>query len=649
MQKKSKTVFTLFLATILLFSGLFISGIGETFCRYVIEHQSDVTFEVRTAGTYYVNTLSEWDYEPSEDVYTLSFDVTNSRSKTTPPANEQSFFLRWNATTQGQYTLVVIDASGMKTRYESVLVSTYLPYYEYRFYDENNREVMLHLPGNQYSKQMFKMEAQKIDDDLLAKALILDASYEVEVSKGYLIAEYYPLSVSSNTLKESEEVTYVMDETAEITMLSNQNASSKVSVTVSDDTISATLSKKNVDLELGKEASVTLTLVSNIIEEEINEEEQNTEESVNDTQEPVQLLLAEEETQELPIQTFTLEETPESTPTLEPTETPVATPTPEPTVEPTETPESTETPEPTETPVVTPTPESTVEPTETPESTETPEPTRTPEMTPTPTPEPTPTAKPEIELGYATVTWQILDEEGKTIKELKAHFKLKESIKQTSETPVVQMVALNEASFSHKEPVKLEITSDLDTCVELKEPLFKPNTHYSLDQGETWLTLLKEDSILIPLKQYNKQPVWIDYCDTEKLSNEEVTFKLFLNETELTQLSLMQSSESLPVLTVSEVSTGIINYQPITFKVNVEDLQFTVQRKYDNAYYDISWNALFDLSTDDSLSYTLSIKENVNVSEGNYRLIVQKTAENQNISQEVIPFFAIEDEGGTEA
>lgn len=645
MKIKQAVLFNI--SVFLLLSGLLISGIGETFCRYILGYEESVYFEVKSAGNYYVQSDNSWEYDGSQNVHSLQFDVTNSISKTVPE-NDHSFYLRWYSTAEAEVALVVIESSGKEARYSGTLIQSDEIYSQYRFYDQAGYEAVMELAGNQVSKKAFRIEVTNPDDDFLSRVVLLDAGYDVEVNEGWMYANAIPLSIESDLLKE-EKQTYIYKEPIEITLKSNRNYKSTIEVVTEDETLIATIndnSQTEIEIKANQEQKVILKI------EEIQQIENNPIEPIEeifeepvmmvdlDEEEPVMMVLEEELPEELPTPTPEVTPVPTEAPTEAPTALPTLSPTEIPTIEPTEIPEVQPTPTPEEG-QVSPTPEVTIEPSITP----TIEPTIEP--TPVPTPEP-------VKTGKVTVVWKLWDEEGNVVEELSADFKVLEQVEESTETPIIEIEATMDKDenglpiYSKEDWIQLNLTSDIDTVIELNSSLFKQNTRYCL--SDEWITLSKEDSIQIALTQDTAQPLFIDLSEIESEWLDDTTsVDIYFQGNKINQIELNQSISQDLSFEVVDIKTGIINNQPVTFTTNKDAVEIILKHKENGQYQILSLEDYFVLEIEDNLNYSLSIKEDTKVPQGNYRIILKYPINQESVDEKSITFFVTKNEGGTDA
>ncbi|MBR5289594.1 MAG: hypothetical protein IKU28_01220, partial [Erysipelotrichaceae bacterium] len=305
------------------------------------------------------------------------------------------------------------------------------------------------------------------------------------------------------------------------------------------------------------------------------------------------------------------------------------------------TPEVTEEPEVTETPVE-------PEVTETPEPTVTPEPTETPDTTPEPevdeTPEPTETPEvPEVidpVQQNVTVVWEILDENGIKVDEYHAEFTLKEENKYSEEVSV-SMTSETE-NFNELNPIKISLSVDKDTTVSLTEGEgFPEKTRYSLDNGTSWMMLTKKGSIDLNLIEGNTS-LMIDFSKTDVVFEEkDYIIMTYVGDNVACQLDLKMMKIDIEPLKVTSFQSGIITNHPISFTLNTDQVSIYMEKLVGNDYVWTDKEALFNWGTVDNLTYIVSVKEDAEIINGNYRIVIAQIVNDKVIGYEELSLYAM--------
>lgn len=676
------------LLILLLCLGVGVSSIGVTLCRYQVTHENFVMFIVKGEGEFYVVSENpNWIKEENSQDLNLAFSVVNTITDEIPFTSHR-FHVRWNSTTEQDISLFVKELSGRENEYKGVLAQSAEGNYHYIFVDEYGSEAWMNLEANEVSEKKLRLEVKNPEHSFGSEIVIVDDSYEIEKQNVFSTAEVAPLTVSSNLLSNTEN--RIIETTGEIniSLISNRNVSSRVYVINENEDITATinqLEEVTVELNANTESTVKLALVKNqivedeeIIETETPEvsQEPQTSETPESTEEPInndEPVVTEEpvvtdqpvDTEETQPMTLMVEESalPELSEDPVETESPVPTATPD--QQPTVSPEVTETPIPTETPVPTDTPEDTTspepvvtdtpDPTETPESTVTPETSESPDPSATPgasetpetseTPEPTETpevsAEPEVISSPVTVVWEILNDQDEVIDEYKAVFILKEE-KSFDENAVVMMSSENE-SFNQYEVIDLKLISDLDTAVSIHEGEgFPVNTKYSLDQGKSWHVLTEKSSIQIDLKQNIETSMWINLYDSNQVfENRDYSLIAAMNDVEASQVDLKMEKLEMTVLEILNSSMGIVTNTPGSFTMNTDNVTITLEKFVNNSYELIDKDAYLNWNTEDYLTYQISVKEDTEIPNGNYRIKIAQNISNKTIKECYLTFFAM--------
>ena len=473
-----------------------------------------------------------------------------------------------------------------------------------------------------------------------SEIIILDDAYESEHQNTFTTHEVEDFYVESNYFTKDSNEIILVDSEAVLTLKSNRDVSTRVYIVNEHENLLASINNEqelDVNLAAGVETKITFKLEEDepVIEEPEQgeivpvepEEPQETDDPDQDepvvTEDPVQ----EEDTVVL----LTLEES---------EETPVPTITPETTEEPV-TPEVTEEPEVTESPVE-------PEVTETPESTVTPEPTETPDTTPEPevdeTPEPTETPEvPEViepVQQNVTVVWEILDENGIKVDEYHAEFTLKEENKYSEEVSV--SITSETENFNELNPIKISLSVDKDTTVSLTEGEgFPEKTRYSLDNGTSWMMLTKKGSIDLNLIEGNTS-LMIDFSKTDMVFEEkDYSIMAYAGDNAACQLDLKMMKMNIELLKVTSLQAGIITSHPISFTINTDQVSIYMEKLVGNDYVWTDKEAFFNWTTEDNLTYTVSVKEDAEIVNGNYRIVIAQIVNDKVIGYEELPFYAM--------
>lgn len=640
MFRKMLHRFEITLLVLLLCLGVAVSSIGVTWCRYQVSHEENINFIVKGEGAYYV--VPEQTAPVNEEIekdYTISFSVFNTVNDEVPTTSHR-FHVRWNSTTKQQASLFVKELSGREKEYEGVLIKETEGLYTYAFIDEDKKEALLIHEANEISEKQCRLVVKEPTQSFGSEIIILDDAYESEHQNTFTTHEVEDFYVVSNYFTKDSNEIILVDSEAVLTLKSNRDVSTRVYIVNEHENLLASINNEqelDVNLAAGVETKITFKLEKDepVIEEPEQgeivpvepEEPQETDDPNQDepvvTEDPVQ----EEEMIEL----LTLEE---------PEETPVPTIIPETTEEPV-TPEVTEEPEVTESPV---------EPdvTETPEPTVTPEPTETPDTTPEPevdeTPEPTETPEvPEVidpVQQNVTVVWEILDENGVKMDEYHAVFTLKtENL--YSEEVSVSMTSETE-SFNEINPIQISLSVDKDTTVSLIEgDGFPEKTRYSLDNGSSWTMLTKKGSIDLNLTEGNMS-LWIDLSKTGVVFEEkDYSIIAYVSENAACQLDLKMMKMNIELLKVNGFQPGIITEHPISFTLNTAQVSIYMEKLVGNNYLWTDKEAFFNWTTEDNLTYTVSVKEDAEIVNGNYRIVIAQIVNDKVIGYEELSLYAM--------
>ncbi len=632
--------FEIILLVLLLCLGVAVSSIGVTWCRYQVSHEENINFIVKGEGAYYVvpEQVAPVNEEIEKD-YTVSFSVFNTVNDEVPTTSHR-FHVRWNSTTKQQASLFVKELSGREKEYEGVLIKEAEGLYTYAFIDEDKKEALLIHEANEISEKQCRLVVKDPEESFGSEIIILDDAYESEHQNTFTTHEVEDFYVESNYFTKDSNEIILVDSEAVLTLKSNRDVSTRVYIVNEHENLLASINNEqelDVNLAAGVETKITFKLEKDepVIEEPEQgeivpvepEEPQETDDPNQDepvvTEDPVQ----EEEMIEL----LTLEE---------PEETPVPTITPETTEEPV-TPEVTEEPEVTESPVE-------PEVTETPEPTVTPEPTETPDTTPEPevdeTPEPTETPEvPEVidpVQQNVTVVWEILDENGIKVDEYHAEFTLKEENKYSEEVSV--SITSETENFNELNPIKISLSSDKDTTVSLTEGKgFPEKTRYSLDNGTSWMMLTKKGSIDLNLIEGNTS-LMIDFSKTDVVFEEkDYIIMTYVGDNVACQLDLKMMKIDIELLKVTSFQSGIITNHPISFTLNTDQVSIYMEKLVGDDYVWTDKEALFNWSTEDNLTYTVSVKEDAEIVNGNYRIVIAQIVNDKVIGYEELSLYAM--------
>ena len=640
MFRKMLHRFEITLLVLLLCLGVAVSSIGVTWCRYQVSHEENINFIVKGEGAYYV--VPEQTAPVNEEIekdYTISFSVFNTVNDEVPTTSHR-FHVRWNSTTKQQASLFVKELSGREKEYEGVLIKATDGLYTYAFIDEDKKEALLIHEANEISEKQCRLVVKDPKQSFGSEIIILDDAYESEHQNTFTTHEVEDFYVESNYFTKDSNEIILVDSEAVLTLKSNRDVSTRVYIVNEHENLLASINNEqelDVNLAAGVETKITFKLEKDepVIEEPEQgeivpvepEEPQETDDPDQDepvvTEDPVQ----EEDTVEL----LTLEES---------EETPVPTITPE-TIEEPVTPEVTEEPEVTESPVepeVTETPEPTVNP----EPTETPDTTPEPEVEETPEPNETPEVPEVIEpvQQNVTVVWEILDENGIKVDEYHAEFTLKEENKYSEEVSV--SITSETENFNELNPIKISLSVDKDTTVSLTEGEgFPEKTRYSLDNGTSWMMLTKKGSIDLNLIEGNTS-LMIDFSKTDVVFEEkDYIIMTYVGDNVACQLDLKMMKIDIELLKVTSFQSGIITNHPISFTVNTDQVSIYMEKLVGNDYIWTDKEAFFNWTTEDNLTYMISVKEDAEIVNGNYRIVIAQIVNDKVIGYEELSFYAM--------
>lgn len=671
MTKKFLHRFEMILLVLLSCLGIVVSSIGVTWCRYQVNHEENVQFIVKGEGEYYVvPEQTALINEEHDNNQTISFSVFNTVTDEVPTTAHR-FHVRWNSTTKQEVSLFVKELSGREKEYAGVMIKASEGLYTYAFVDEDKKEALLIHPANEISEKQCRLVIKNPVQSFGSEIMIIDDAYESEHQNTFTTHEIPDFKLSSNYFtKETNEIILVEDEII-LTMNSNRDVSTRMYIINEHENLTASindLQEMDVELTAGVETKISFKLEKKepaeeqpeqgeivpgepedsqtpeeeTVELEVTEEpgtseqEETTEPEVTD--DPVQ----EEENTEL----LTLEETPGTTEEPVVTETPESTVDPEPTVTPESTPEPTVTPESTETPEVTPTLEPEVtdspEPTVTPETTVTPGVTESPESSETPETTPEVSEEPEeveTELQTVTVVWEILDSEGNKTDEYHAVFTLM-SENNYSEEVSLEMTSDKE-TFNQFQTVNLTLNIDKETSVSLNEGEgFPEKTRYSLDKGNTWMMLSKKGSIDLNLKQ--SATCMIDFSKTDLVVEErDYIVTASINDTIVSQLDLKMEVKDVDLFEITQIRTGIITNEPVSFKLSHNNVSIYLEKLVGDEYVWFDKEIYLNWIITEDLFHTVSIKEDADLPNGNYRIILSQTVDNTIVKYVELPFYAM--------
>lgn len=646
MFRKMLHRFEITLLVLLLCLGVAVSSIGVTWCRYQVSHEENINFIVKGEGAYYV--VPEQTAPVNEEIekdYTISFSVFNTVNDEVPTTSHR-FHVRWNSTTKQQASLFVKELSGREKEYEGVLIKETEGLYTYAFIDEDRKEALLIHPANEISEKQCRLVVKDPKQSFGSEIIILDDAYESEHQNTFTTHEVEDFYVVSNYFTKDSNEIILVDSEAVLTLKSNRDVSTRVYIVNEHENLLASINNEqelDVNLAAGVETKITFKLEKDepVIEEPeqgeiVPVEPEETQDPQTPEQEesenPEEPVVTEEPEQEESIELLTLEnpeETPDSTTTPEPTEEPVV---PEVTVDP-------------ETPVV-PEVTPTLQPTESPEPAETPSTTPEPTETPDPTPEPDVEETPEVPeviepvQQNVTVVWEILDENGFKMDEYHAVFTLKtENI--YSEEVSVSMTSETE-SFNELNPIQISLSVDKDTTVSLIEgDGFPEKTRYSLDNGSSWTMLTKKGSIDLKLTEGNTS-LLIDLSNTNVVFEEkDYSIIAYVSENAACQLDLKMMKMNIELLKVNDFQPGIITEHPISFTLNTAQVSIYMEKLVGNDYVWTDKEAFFNWTTEDNLTYTVSVKEDTEIVNGNYRIVIAQIVNDKVIGYEEMSLYAM--------
>ena len=243
--------------------------------------------------------------------------------------------------------------------------------------------------------------------------------------------------------------------------------------------------------------------------------------------------------------------------------------------------------------------------------------------------------------GVVSVVWTIYDNNDKIIKELKADFKFEQN-KTYSTIPVINIESAKDV-YDKNEVIKLDITSDIETKLLLKSSLIKPKTMYSFD-GVEWL-YITNDQLNINCHE-GQNSLWLDLSKTNNDGLGQTTIDVIFNNDKIGTTNINVLVPNYDILMINEINSGIINNKEVSFKANINDFDLNIEQKLNQEYRKVDLNSYFELEVTESV-YTLKLKENSLIQEGNYRIIIDQKNEDEIVKRYIIPFFVINNERGS--
>lgn len=630
-----KTKFGISLIVFLLSLGLCVSSIGVTWCRYQVTDEEKIQFVVKGEGSYYIvqEQITPANLEMNND-YSISFRVMNTANDEVPE-NSYRFHVRWNSTTKQNVSLFVKELSGREKEYKGVLIKESNGLFSYVFVDEDSREALLIHEANQVSEKQCRLIVKNSLQSFGSEIIIIDDAYESEHQNTFTSHEVEDFSLSSNLLiQEDNQIIEIRDE-IELTLNTNRDIKTRVTLINENEQINATvngLDYVEMDLAANTQGKVTLKLAKEepVVDEtefpqatdnpEASEEVQATEEP-EVTDDPLQIEEREEESQNLETEVLTVEETPETKENPVESEVPVSTDTPDSALNPS--PETTEMPD---SPVI-----ETPEPTVSPETPETPENTEAPETT----------IEPEKKEIPVYVIWEILDDEGHTTEEFKSGFVLEKEKSFNEEANVT--IESDKETFNQFESLHLVLSSDKDTDVSLIESDgFPMYTRYTLDGGEMWFKLEEAGPIHLNLKENQQQTVLIDFSLTDQIAeNRDVAIITKVNEIVKHQLNLKLEKKEIQLFEVKNFKPFVLSHEPFLLNLTSSDVSIWMEHFVDGEYVWIDKDAYFNWVSEDNLTYQVSAKDDAEIPNGNYRIVITQTVQNRTVKKEVLSFYAM--------
>jgi len=244
-----------------------------------------------------------------------------------------------------------------------------------------------------------------------------------------------------------------------------------------------------------------------------------------------------------------------------------------------------------------------------------------------------------------TVKWQILNASNEIEKELKADFiVLNKALLENVKPTVVSMDYVDEkTTFSKYQPLVLQVTSDTNTQLRLIENTIPKDTRYSLDQGESWYVLTKDGYINLSLEKDQPQQIIIDFYNSHiEWIEQKYPISLYYEyEPVLKTIEFDMEIEEVTPLAITNIQTGIINQQPIIYTTNIKD--YVVSCEYLNQPIE-NIQDYFNIEQPSEMVTTMTLKEDITVPTGTYKLTLTQTYNNKIITQETFHFFVIEEE-----
>ena len=245
----------------LLIIGLLVSFIGVTWCRYQTTTQKQLTFKVKGAGEYYVNDQTQWVFDYSTSLHSMSFSVSNTLDTKIVPEGTSRFHVRLTMNENVTTYLYVSDLSGKETKYKSKLYRSDNATYEYGYVDIYGNELKHELQGNKASTQYIRLEVEGTTNAFISEVSIIDASYDVEKHQLYTVSPSIPLEVTSNYLSDVYNYTVLTKDSVDITFKSNYEINSTISIESSSANIDASINNsQKLDIKLLPDTTHTVKL-----------------------------------------------------------------------------------------------------------------------------------------------------------------------------------------------------------------------------------------------------------------------------------------------------------------------------------------------------------------------------------------------------
>lgn len=248
MNKTRNTLLMLFL----LF-GLFVSGIGTTWCHYQVVEDFDFKYLIRKSGTFEMDYDStKWIFDETTQTYSNEFIITNKNSQ------KNYLNIHINTTEKADYSIVIIENSGREVKYNSLLIKEENNQYQYKFIDKEGNNLRLALEENASSKQHVRLEATNVTNAFQTEIILLDASYDIKKLSQNTTSQYKELNVSSNYLTPTGNLNILVeDKTLELTFDSNMTINTKLTTT---DTNVLVDNKKELEFIVNANETKTVTL-----------------------------------------------------------------------------------------------------------------------------------------------------------------------------------------------------------------------------------------------------------------------------------------------------------------------------------------------------------------------------------------------------